>query len=264
MTPTSPISPRRLALLALALAALLPVAGRAGAPPAGNAVPAELLARLAESDRRLEPFTKKGSCESRTVWEELDRHGAVKSRSEFHSKVRYDGGEMSTEVIRAVRDGEDVTAEERAKRAKEKAKKKESSGKKQVRLSFESPFAPSKQSLYRFRILGPEPSAPDRVRISYEPAGEKTVELSIGEAVVDTKAGRLIRLSGHPSRFPWFVDRMQVTLVYEEPTPLGSMLSKMEGEGEGGFLFIRKRMRMHGTFGDWKVEDPSSRNAEKR
>lgn len=257
MTPTVPLPLRRLAPLALALAALLPVVGRAGAPPAGTAVPAELLARLAESDRRLEPFTRKGSCESRTVWEELDRHGKVKSRSEFHSRVRYDGGEMSTEVIRAVRDGQDVTAEEREKRAKEKARKKESSGKKQVRLSFESPFAPSKQSAYRFRMLGPDPSGPNRVRIAYEPAGERTVELSVGEAVVDTAEGRMVRMSGHPSKFPWFVERMEVTLVYEEPTPLGSMLSRMEGEGEGGFLFIRKRMRMQGTFGDWKADAPA-------
>ena len=134
-------------------------------------------------------------------------------------------------------------------------------GKKQVRLSFESPFAPSKQPLYRFRILGPDRSGPNRVRISYEPAGERTVELSIGEAIVDTAEGRMVRLSGHPSKFPWFVERMQVTLVYEEPTPLGSMLSRMEGEGEGGFLFIRKRMRMEGNFGDWKVDDAATRTS---
>ena len=242
-----PAVPRRARLVLAAL--LVPLVVLAGSERKGSSVPKELLERLAESERRTDPYTKNGSCDSRTVWEELDGEGKVERHSEYHSRVFYVNGTMRTELISAIRDGKDVTVEERAKRKKEQEKDR-----KKIKGSFDSPFASDLQPRYRFAFLGPDPSSPGRIRIGYEPAGDPEVELAVGEAVVDPAEGRVVRLSGHPSKYPWFVDRMSASLVFEEPTPLGSVLSSVEGEGEGGFLFIRKRVRMHGSFRDWRLE----------
>jgi hypothetical protein len=229
-------SPRPLLPLLLLLTALPAAAADATLPE----LP-ELLTRLEAAERARDARREGTSLTLTTVTEELDGDGKVTSRTEVVSRRSFRNGESSDEVVRATKDGEDVTAGAR-KQSLEAQEKRRKEGKKAPKVS---PFAAENQPLYRFTLLGPDPKDASRVRIGLSPR-EKREDLHEGEALVDVARGALLRLTGRPSKLPAMASRADVRYEYDVPTPTGLDLGSFRMEGEGGILFVRKRMRITG------------------
>lgn len=192
--------------------------------------------KLAAQDARVDAATEKGAFTLHLIAEERDKKGKVTSTTDEVQHVRHENGLTKIEVVRATKDGRDVTAEEREQVAKQQGKRKRD--KNDGRLA--SPFAPDQQKSYTFELVGPT-GAPHQVKIKFAPGSdvEPTPTVYKGEAVVDTDAGAVVSMKFSPARLPRHANRVDITLEYKQP---GNMLSKMVVDGEGGFLFIHKHV----------------------
>jgi hypothetical protein len=217
------------------------------AAASGATAPSEdltaLLRRLSEHSARLQELRRTGKVTMTTRTEQLDGKGRVESQTELVERVFFRDGAEVRELLRLAKNGKDVTAEERGKRAK-----KEKRGSSSLQLSVASPFGAEEAGKYRFTIRPPEASHPSLVQIHFEPVGEPSPAVNVGEALVDPAAGSPIRIRCHPSVNPRHVSRMEIEMRYEAETPYGPALSAVSIEGVGGILFIKKGFRTTVTF----------------
>jgi hypothetical protein len=211
----------------------------AGTPAAaGEDALAALLPKLAEAERARAARNADVTVDFVTVVEELDGEGKVGSRTDILERRTTRGGQPTSEVLRATRDGRDVTAEVRAQRQKEQEKRR-----KEGRRDNASPFVPEVQGRYRFVLKGPVEGKAGQVRIGLVPR-EKDAELLEGEAVVDAERAVLLSLEGHPAKLPPLADRVDLRFDFGRVTPTGNDLSSLSIDAEGGLLFVRKHMRI--------------------
>lgn len=201
--------------------------------------------KLAAQDARVDAATEKGAFTLHLIAEERDKKGKVTSTTDEVQHVRHEGGLTKIEVVRATKNGHDVTGEERESVAKQQAKRKKQS--QEGRL--DSPFAANQQKLYQFEVVGPT-GAPHQVKIKFAPGPntEPTPTVYKGEAVVDTDAGAVVSMKFSPARLPRHADRVDLALEYKQPN---HMLSKMVVDGEGGFLFIHKHVIVTTAFSEF-------------
>ncbi len=196
--------------------------------------PAELLQKLAAHQARLEALGKRMEVTMQARSEELDKAGKAVGVEETVVRFYVQDGKDVSELVRAVKDGKDVTAERR----REERKKKKGEG----TFSFSDAFAADQQKRFRFELKGAVPGAPGQVRVAFAPL-EPSQQLLEGEALVDEAAGEVIAVKAHPSELPMLADRADVAVDYGAKTDAGRTLSRIVIQGEGGILFLRKRVR---------------------
>lgn len=189
---------------------------------------------------------------TRTRAEELDKKGEVESVTESVERVTRRGDRTEREVIRFVRDGRDVTQDEKKRRAGEKTAPTRKG--RSVTIGAKSPFEASEQPKHRFMLAASDPADSGKVTIRFEPKGKPSPETSVGDSVVDPATGAILRVRFRPSDNPTFVDRMEVQMEYGAATPEGPALSRVTIEGAGGILFIKKRLKMTMTLSDYAFE----------
>lgn len=206
-----------------------------------------LLERIAERTRAVETFTRNAQLSMTIVADELDSEGKSTKHTEAVVRVSRTDGKPARELISATENGKDVTAEKREEMDKERDK----NGKNDRQQA--SPFHPDERAKYAFSMLAPSPAAPNLVRIAFQPAGEKTSELMIGDASVDPQTGELVRMSMRPSKNPSFVDNLFIEIELDAQTPAGRAASKITAKGAGGFLFIKKRFAVVTTISDYRA-----------
>lgn len=199
--------------------------------------------KLAAQDARVDAATEKGAFTLHLVAEERDKKGKVTSTTDEVQHIRHEGGVTKIDVVRATKDGRDVTETERQQVARQQQKRKKDS--QEGRLA--SPFAPDQQKSYKFELVGPT-GAPHQVKIRFTPEVEPTPTVYKGEAVVDTEAGAVVSMKFSPAKLPRHADRVDITLEYKQPN---NMLSKMVVDGEGGFLFIHKHVIVTSGFSEF-------------
>lgn len=244
--------PLVLGVLALTLAPPALAAATTPAPAEADPALAPLLQRLAEAERARKARSEGRATETTIVTEELDKEGKPEKRTEMVLRRTVKDGQATTELVRQLVDGKDVTEEhrkkfeERQRERKAQAAKDKAAGKESRRgLSFDmSPFAAGEQPRYAFEPLPARPSdPPGHQRIALRPRGKAEETMLKGEALVDVAAGELVRFDGTLAKLPRFADRVQLTLEFG-PTELpGRDLTRTRMEGEGGLLFVRKRVR---------------------
>jgi hypothetical protein len=221
-------------------------------PTPSQAVPDELLAKLAASDARLMRLYKEGAVTMTSRVEELDKEGKAQHTQTVVLRLSVKDGAQRVEVVSASRDGQDVTADERKAQAEKQAKADEDpKGKMSQRQQLTLPFAADAQPKYAFQVLGPDANNPAYQRIAFEPRGKRSKDLWVGEAVVDPQAGEVKWLKQKPSDLPAFVDRIDMVLELGAATSVGSAVSAVRIEGEGGLPFFKKRFRSVITFKDY-------------
>jgi hypothetical protein len=217
-------------------------------------VPAEVLRKLAEHDARMMTVYREGAVTMSSKVEELDGDGKVEHSQEVVVRLQQKDGKPDGELLRAVRDGKDVTAEERAAQEARRAQAEgEPKGKKEGQVALSTPFSAEVQEKYRFELLGPDSNDPKRIRVGFGPKGKKSKDVWIGEAVVDPEQGTLHWMKQRPSDYPAFVDRMEMVLEFNAPTPAGPAISAMRIEGKGGLPFFKKQFRSETTFTDYAL-----------
>jgi hypothetical protein len=217
---------------------------------------ASLLEGLAKHTDVLKPVYDRGFTRTTRI-EELDKSGRPESVIETVERVTRNDGREERQLLRAVRDGKDVTEELRQKRA-ERAASGKSGGQQEVSFSAQSPFRRSEQPKYRFSLAGRDPGNPGRVRIAFEPKGQPSEAVVQGEAVVDAAAAVPVLIRFRPSVYPKHVQKMNMELQYGVSSELGPLLSAISVDAEGGLLFIKKRYRTKSTFSDYSAGSGSA------
>jgi hypothetical protein len=172
--------------------------------------------------------------------EELDGDGNVKHTQERVDRISVTkGGQQYRELLQARKDGQDATQALR-KDLEERQRKGE------VRAEFNSvnlPFAASSLAQHRFFLASPEPWAPHRLRLRFEPRLEAP-SAHKGEALVDPATGQLLRLSYSPSELPRMADRAEIRMDFRSQPGMGQVLDTLHVDAEGGFLFYKKHLRI--------------------
>lgn len=201
---------------------------------------AALLERLAARAVELEAFTNAATVTFDVQGEELDGDGRVTKTKHTRLEVTRDGQQVTRRLLLHEEDGADLTESKRAQlEAPPKSER-----------AVQSPFHPDRRAAYRFDLLPPSPEG--QVRIAFQPAGEKTPELFIGDATVDAATGELLALSVRLSKNPAMVDALSMDARFDAPTPAGRAMSQLTMRGVAGFLFFKKRFRVVTTLSDYR------------
>jgi hypothetical protein len=211
---------------------------------------ADLMSRLAQHAAHFETMKTHASFTIAGKLEEVGADGAPKNAKEMTAQVTADGTKLHFDVLRYVEDGQDKTAEAQQK-AKEKAaeKKPESNEKKRdVRM----PFHTGEQPRYVFDQVEVDANDPTRVRISFVPKikEDDTIE---GSAWVDTQSGTVLSAGFKLSKPPTAIDYVNVQLSFGANTSLGPAISRIDIEGAGGILFVRKHFRGTATLSNHTI-----------
>ncbi|HVE87896.1 MAG TPA: hypothetical protein VND93_33790 [Myxococcales bacterium] len=232
------------------MVSLLVLLAEPGGPPP---VPEALLQKMAACDARLKHLYREGAVTMSSRVEELDKAGKVEHSQEVVHRLSRKEGKPHADVVRATRDGKDVTEAERQQA--EQADRDERSGGKKAELT--TPFAAEVQQSYAFHLLGPNARDPRFQRLAFAPRGKPSRDLWVGEAVVDPETGAVRWMKQRPSELPAFVDRMEMVLEFHAATPEGYAVSDLTMEGEGGLPLFKKRFRVVSKFSDYQAPPPA-------
>jgi hypothetical protein len=208
----------------------------------------ELLRKLATDDQERRKITEGGEFRVEIDVDELDGTGAVTKKTHSKYAMSHSGGSPTAALLEHLVNGVDQRAAFEAEQKQTKNKP--------IEFKSGSPFGAKVQSLYRFELL---PPAPDGLtRIAFQPSGDKSPDLLIGDAAVDSATGQLVRLSGRPSKLPSFVTAMSFEVEYGA-TPLGRLPSVLHIRGSGGFLFFKRTAKSTMRFSEYRA--PSEKGA---
>lgn len=202
-----------------------------------------LLEKLGARALALEAYANGSRVTVDVVAEELDADGKVKKTTHTAMRVGRSGTKVERKLLTFIEDGKDLTERKRAEL--EKPPKKEGA-------AVKSPFHPDQRVKYRFAVLAPPADKPALMRLGFQPAGEKTPELYVGDATLDPETGDVLALSLRPSKTPAFVDSLSIEATLDAPTPAGRAMSRLTLKGVAGFLFIKERFRVVTTFADYE------------
>jgi hypothetical protein len=205
---------------------------------------AALLEKLGARAQQLEAFANASRVTVDIVAEELDGEGAVKKTTHTALRVGRSGKKVERKLLTYVEDGKDLTEAKRAELEKEPPKK--------GGAGVQSPFHPEQRTKYQFSLLEPPTEHPGLLRLGFQPSGEKSESLYVGEATVDPETGDVHSLSLKPSKNPSFVDSLSLEGRFDAPTPAGRAMSKLTMKGVAGLLFFKQRFRVVTTFGDYE------------
>jgi len=223
--------------------------------------------------------------------QELEDDGRVKSQTDVDITLSLDGaGKIKSDIVRASKDGKDITAEER-KKAEERSKKeaarksaKQEAAKKDAKKDSKSDSdGDSKERSHSFS-MDASPFNPERqndVRVTEAKSGEmidgarctcfgfsypeKTAKQSkgkpaaiVGKAWIDESSGRAITLEYTSDPLPKHVKSMTTTMRYGMDGTGSWVLKQMVFDVRAAFLVINKKIHGDITFSDyWKYIEPS-------
>ena len=222
--------------------------------------------------------------------QELEDNGRVKSESNAEISLALDGaGNIKSDILKATKDGKDVTAEER-KKAEERSKKeaakeqKKKDAEKNAKKSSKSdpdgdskershsissgdnPFNPEIQNDVRVAETNARETIDGRncVRFGYtypvptkKPSKGKPA-LVKGTAWIEESTGNPVKVEFTNDPLPKGAKSMLTTLHYGSGANSSWIVGRMEFEASGSFLFFKKRIHGDIAFSDyWKYEEPA-------
>lgn len=209
---------------------------------AGATPDTALLEKLGARALQLEHFAKSSKVTVDIVGDKLDGDGKVTKTTHTALRVGRDGAKVERKLLTFVEDGKDLTEK---KRAELEAPPKKSA-------EVKSPFHPDQRAKYQFAVLAPPSDKPSLMRLGFQPAGEKTEELYMGDATIDPETGDVLSLSLRPSKNPAFVQSLSIEATLDAQTPAGRAMSKLTIKGVAGALFFKDRFRVVTTFTDYE------------
>jgi hypothetical protein len=209
---------------------------------AGAAPDSALLEKLGTRALQLEAFALSSRVTVDVVGDKLDGDGKVTKTTHTALRVGRSGGKVERKLMTFVEDGKDLTEAKRAEL--EQPPKKE--------VAVKSPFHPEQRAKYQFAILAPPDGKPELMRLGFQPSGEKSQELYMGDATVDPQTGDVLALSLRPSKNPPFVQSLSIEATLDTQTPAGRAMSKLTIKGVAGALFFKDRFRIVTTFSDYE------------
>jgi hypothetical protein len=182
--------------------------------------------------------------------EHLTKDGRVRSVEEvtLAHGTGVQGDEASPVLVRFMRDGVDVTEEERAKRASGRegggARRGGGEGRRGSLTVGGTPFHPQSQASVSFRRTSERRSIAGRdcQGFDYSRTDENGKQL-VGTAFLDTRTGAPLLLRERPDPLPRFAERVWVTTRFRYEGPDEWYPTRIEVDASGGFLFVKKSVR---------------------
>jgi hypothetical protein len=161
---------------------------------------------------------------------------------ENHYRLSPVGAEgVSTEVVSALHNGEDVTDKEREAQARREAAAR-TGGRAPAFAGIEDPFDPAVQQAATVRPLGERKAVDGRDCASFEIRVQKKDGGYEGTVWLELVTGLPVELSYRPTRLPFGVHRMVTTVRYGGPA--GEALPvRVEVEGSGAILLLKRTFR---------------------
>ena len=203
-----------------------------------------LVERIAEREVRVAVLHESCSFTTTRRDESLDATGKVLSWTETEERHDHRDGVISRKVVRHVVDGKDRTS------AKAREKPQE--------LESVEPFSAAASGDYRFETLPADPET-GWARIAFKPKRKGVKHAAHGTVAVDPVTGAIRTMSYEPDDPGTLVQKMKVSMEYETPSPEGPTLSRVRVVAAGGFLFVKKRMRVTVEFSNYVYPDHESR-----
>jgi hypothetical protein len=191
--------------------------------------------------------------------QEVDKHGKPKDDRGQEIWTRLflnEDGEVDSELIRILDDGEDTTEEEKARREEEE----ENDDGNRVTMEGYVPFDPEHQDGLTVTPTGDEDVVDGRRYVVYEFEDERKPEeededgeeMTVrGKVWLDVETGVPLRMVYTPDPLPKRVKKMVTSVTYEYEGPEAWRAASMSTQATGGVLFIKKHFNMDMTFDDY-------------
>ncbi len=202
--------------------------------------------------------------------QEVDKHGQPKDDKGHEVWTRLylgEDGEVESEMVKVLEDGEDITEEEKSKMEEEEAGEDDDEGEEGGRMTMESytPFDPEYQDGLDLRATGEEEVVDGRrcavfefedVRESEDEDDDEEGGTVIGRAWLVVETGIPLKTEYTTDPLPKRVKKMNTTIFYEYGGPNSWYAKSMNLKVTGGILFIKKHFHMNMTFGDyWRMPE---------
>lgn len=209
---------------------------------------------LSEKNQDLVP----GTIES--YMQQVDKHGKPKNEDKYHqSSVRLslrDDGEIEYETVKVIKDGEDITEEERDKE-KEKSEKDEDS--ESHEMEGYHPFDPDSQGRLSIERQDETELLDGKSMVVYEfteqPEDDEDEKVT-GKVWFDVATGVPAKLEYTTDPLPKRVKRMITTLKYNYFPPDSLVVGSVSVEATGGILFIKRHFHVDMTFDEyWRLPE---------
>ncbi len=204
--------------------------------------------------------------------QEVDKHGEPKDEGGHEVWTRLylgEDGEVASEMIKVLDDGEDVTEEERARLAGEEAGEDDDDGDGgHMTLEGYSPFDPGHQDRIVVLATGRQEEVDGRQCFVFEfedeREGKDREEKVLGEAWLEAETGIPLKLGYTTDPLPKRVKKMYTTVLYDYDGPDAWYAGSLSLKATGGILFIKKHFSMSLAFSDyWRMpEEADSAGAD--
>jgi hypothetical protein len=196
--------------------------------------------------------------------EMLDRQGRSDSITKLYFSITVDDkGEAHTELLQALKDGKDISADMKKKlEASEALEEKTAKKKDTLTVSLaENPFNPDRQQGVTVRAHAEKQLLFGRVcqRFDFSFKTEidrknKKVEKTtwVGKAWLEENSGIPLKLEFSLEPLPKHVNSLWTIYLYEINATGDWVLKEIKVQGQGGFLFIKKSFRSTTSFSDYR------------
>ncbi|OGF58761.1 MAG: hypothetical protein A2Y62_09635 [Candidatus Fischerbacteria bacterium RBG_13_37_8] len=193
----------------------------------------------------------------------LNKKGKVESIEEMLIKLQPDEKEkLKSEIVKVIRDGKDITAEVKEKQQKAEEKRAQDKKEKDSSASFnsdETPFNPDLQNKVKYSLRKDTQTIGGRLcagfdytfDMEYTENGKKKTVQSKGMAWLNSETGHPMKLEYTLQPLPSRMKSLWMIFLYEVTLDGKLYAKEMRMEGEGGILFIKKKIRSITTFSDY-------------
>jgi hypothetical protein len=205
--------------------------------------------------------------------QEVDKHGEPKDNKGHEAWTRLflnDEGEVDSELIKVLDNGEDVTEEEKAKIEEEEAERDEDEGEGDEGVAIEgyTPFDAEHQGGLKFRATGEPEMVSGRHCVVFEfederENGDDGEESTVmGRVWLEADTGVPFKMEYTTDPLPKRVKKMDTTVYYAYDGPEDWYAESMSMQATGGILFIKKHFHMNMTFSEfWRMPEGDEEGA---
>ena len=176
----------------------------------------------------------------------LNGKGELQDTWEYWYGLSSDGrGGTATRVLKALRNGEDVTAKEREAQEKRNAEAGSAGNGRQFGMMGDDPFDPELQARTEARRIGDARSLAGTPGALY--SFRRVLEDGSGiegTAILDPATGNPLQVDYSPAPLPRGVFEMRTVLLYDASPAGAGFLTEARVQGVGGILFLRRNFRM--------------------
>jgi hypothetical protein len=198
----------------------------------------------------------------------LDRRGQPDTVSRFYFDIRYDGqGKSRSELTRAIKDGQDISAEAKKRYVGSDDPPEKPGAKRRQTFTFsmaDVPFNPDRRQHTAARARAETQVLSGRTCRRFDISFRANTAVQgparemnwVGMAWLDEASGVPLKLEFAIEPLPKNVHSLWTIYQYEIEAAGDWVLREISVQGQGGFLFIKKKFRSSTRFSEYRLQTP--------